>query len=55
MNWGFLIEGVFVGGCVLAWGFWELYALRRDARKAKAEEEAKTAKLAAGDTGHAKG
>jgi hypothetical protein len=53
MNWGFLIEGVFVGGCVLAWGFWELYALRRDARKAKAQDEAKAATLTPGDAGHA--
>lgn len=44
-----LIEVVLVFGVVLAWAFWELWALRRDKRR---DAEAASARSAAERPGH---
>ena len=54
-NWGFLIEGGLFGGAALAWGFWELWSLRRDKRKTQQEQDAKQNSLSTGPSGHAEG
>jgi hypothetical protein len=44
-NAGIILEGVLIFGGVLVFGFWQIYATKRDTRKANELETAK--KLAA--------
>lgn len=38
MNSAFLIEGVLIGGSVLAFAVWELWSLEREKRKDRARQ-----------------
>lgn len=40
-NAGILLEGVLIFGGVLVFGFWQIYATKRDTRKANELEAAK--------------
>ncbi|MFN3911673.1 hypothetical protein [Hyphomonas sp.] len=44
----FLLELVIFSGSALAWGFWELFSLRRTVRKREAEEAAARAEAERG-------
>lgn len=54
----FLLEVVGFGGIVLAFAFWELYALHRDKKKSRAKEapgSSKPSTPSTRDAGHAEG
>ena len=40
-NAGIILEGVLIFGGVLVFGLWQIYAAKRDSKRAEAEEQAK--------------